>query len=293
MEDTLIWVDLEDREVGYGEKLKTHQERRLHRAFSVFLVYEGRMLIQKRAKDKYHSGGLWANACCSHPRKGESTEEAVQKRMEFELGISRGSCIPDELFSFVYYAPFQELSEYEFDHVFLADYGGKINCNPEEIDQYQWIEISELEKALLESPEIFCSWFLIAAPRVINFLKKTRPFYFNEGLVSKGQEMISYLSGYIERHFEADLSLDVLAQKVSVSKYHLSREFKKYMGVPPIKYLIAVRLEKAKELLRETEMTITEISEKVGFSDFNNFTNHFKKNVGMTPRSYRSNYYKK
>ena len=90
--DKLIWVDLFDKEIGSGEKLDTHVKNQLHRAFSVFIVYDGKMLIQKRALEKYHSGGLWANACCSHPRWGESLPDAVQKRMEEELGILQGSC---------------------------------------------------------------------------------------------------------------------------------------------------------------------------------------------------------
>ena len=84
--DKLIWVDLFDNEIGSGEKLETHVKNQLHRAFSLFIIHDGKMLIQKRALEKYHSGGLWANACCSHPRWGESLTDAVQKRMEEELG---------------------------------------------------------------------------------------------------------------------------------------------------------------------------------------------------------------
>ena len=101
--DKLIWVDLFDNEIGSGDKLETHVKNQLHRAFSPFIVHDGKMLIQKRALEKYHSGGLWANACCSHPRWGESLLDAVQKRMEEELGIPQGSCEPKELFAFNYF----------------------------------------------------------------------------------------------------------------------------------------------------------------------------------------------
>lgn len=288
MEDMLVWVDFNDQETGYGGKLQTHQEKRLHRAFSVFVVHEGKMLIQKRAEGKYHSAGLWANACCSHPRKGEMLPEAVSRRMKEELGIAEDSCHPEELFSFIYYAPLGELCEYELDHVFLADYGGEIQCHPDEIAEFRWLELAELEKEMLEHPEKFCVWFLIAAPEVLRLLKRKKKYYREEDEVTKGEETILYLREYMERHLSEDLSLDVLAQKASMSKYHLSREFKKYTGCSPIKYLITLRLDKAKALLAETEMTITEIAEKVGFSDLNNFTNHFKKQTGMTPRNYRS-----
>ena len=102
-EDKLIWVDLNDREFGQGEKLDTHKRNILHRAFSVYLYSNGKILIQQREKNKYHSGGLWANSCCSHPRKGEELMEAAHRRMEEELGIKSGTCDLKEIDSFVYF----------------------------------------------------------------------------------------------------------------------------------------------------------------------------------------------
>ena len=169
--DRLIWVDLFDNEIGSGEKLETHVKNQLHRAFSVFIVYDGKMLIQKRALGKYHSGGLWANACCSHPRWGESLEDAVSKRLEEELGIPKGSTLPKELFSFNYFTQYDGLSEYEIDHVFLSDYHGDIQVDPDEIMESRWIALDDLQKELEEKPETFSTWFLIAAPRVIAYVK--------------------------------------------------------------------------------------------------------------------------
>lgn len=168
MSEQLIWVNLQDEEIGSGEKLETHQNNQLHRAFSVFVTDGDKMLIQKRAKDKYHSGGLWANACCSHPRKGEQLEEAVPRRLKEELGIA---CEVEELFSFVYFQQYEGLSEYEYDHVFLTSYQGEVQPNPEEIEQIRWITLTELQQELESHPEQFCSWFLIAAPRVIQMIK--------------------------------------------------------------------------------------------------------------------------
>lgn len=169
--DKLIWVDLFDREIGSGEKLETHVKNQLHRAFSLFIVHDGKMLIQKRALEKYHSGGLWANACCSHPRWGETLIDAVRKRMEEELGIPQGNCCPEELFSFNYFSQYEGLSEYEIDHVFLADYYGEINVDPDEIMELRWIALEDLQKELEEAPQTFSTWFLIAAPRVIEFVR--------------------------------------------------------------------------------------------------------------------------
>ena len=170
--DKLIWVDIFDNEIGSGEKLDTHVKNQLHRAFSVFLVHEGKMLLQRRALEKYHSGGLWANACCSHPRWGEDLEEAVEKRLEEELGILRGSCVLKELFSFNYFSQYEGLSEYEVDHVFLTDYVGDITADPDEIMDLRWISFADLQVELETKPQQFSTWFLIAAPRVLEYLKE-------------------------------------------------------------------------------------------------------------------------
>ena len=178
MQEQLIWVDIFDNEIGCGEKLETHIKEQLHRAFSVFIIHDGKMLIQRRALDKYHSAGLWANACCSHPRKGETLEESVQNRIELELGIPKGSCVPEEKFSFVYYSKYDGLSEYEYDHVLVTDYHGKMTPNPEEIMDVRWIGMEQLKKELEEEPQKFSTWFLIAAPRVLEmYLKNIDPFY--------------------------------------------------------------------------------------------------------------------
>ncbi|MGI6094471.1 MAG: isopentenyl-diphosphate Delta-isomerase [Lachnospiraceae bacterium] len=167
MNENLIWVDLLDQEIGSGEKLETHRKNQLHRAFSVFVINGNKMLIQKRAKGKYHSGGLWANACCSHPRKGETLLEAVPRRMKEELGIC---CDVKEVFSFVYFQQYEGLSEYEYDHVYLTEYAGEVHPDTEEIEEIRWIAIQDLQKELETHPEQFCAWFLIAAPRVLHLL---------------------------------------------------------------------------------------------------------------------------
>ena len=170
--DKLIWVDLFDNEIGSGEKLETHVKNQLHRAFSLFIVYDGKMLIQKRALGKYHSGGLWANACCSHPRFGESLPDAVQKRMEEELGIAKGSCEPEELFWFNYFSHSEGLSEYDIDHVFLTDYHGEMNPDPDEIMELRWVSLEDLKREMEDVPQTFSTWFLIAAPRVMEYVYK-------------------------------------------------------------------------------------------------------------------------
>ena len=173
MSDELILVDLFDRETGSGEKLAVHRNRQLHRAFSVFIRDgSGRLLLQRRARGKYHSGGLWANACCSHPRKGESLLPAACRRLGEELGVPVQETDLRELFSFVYYAPFGRLSEYEYDHVLLLTHGGPFSPDPGEIEELRWISPEALMEELSRTPEHFCAWFLTAAPRVLSILKE-------------------------------------------------------------------------------------------------------------------------
>ncbi|WP_194608630.1 isopentenyl-diphosphate Delta-isomerase [Clostridium vitabionis] len=175
MREEIILVDPYDHEIGTCEKITAHRERRLHRAFSLFVADgSGSLLIQRRAAGKYHSAGLWCNACCSHPRKGEMLPEAVSRRAAEELGISAFPLgEPEEIFSFVYYADYGELAEYEYDHVFLARLGRDtvFHPAPEEIGELTWISFSALERALLEHPYRFAAWFLTAAPRVMAMLR--------------------------------------------------------------------------------------------------------------------------
>lgn len=165
----VILVDLNDNPVGKMEKIEAHEKPVLHRAFSIFLINENKILIQKRAKTKYHSAGLWANACCSHPETNDIFKEA-QSRLFEELGIKEQINLK-ELYSFVYFAKLENLFEYELDHVLVGNYEGKIEINEEEAEEYMWVTVESLEKELIKNPKKFAPWFLICAPKVIKYLK--------------------------------------------------------------------------------------------------------------------------
>lgn len=168
----IILVNEQDEQTGTGEKMDVHFKALLHRAFSVFIFNEkGEMLLQRRALSKYHSGGLWTNACCSHPRPGETTMAGAQRRLKEELGFS----VPlTKIFDFIYKAPFNNgLTENEFDHVFIGKYNRTITANPEEVMDYCYKPMEEIKSELFLSPEKFTAWFHIAFPRIETFFSHT------------------------------------------------------------------------------------------------------------------------
>ena len=167
----VILVDIHDNDIGVSEKINAHEKALLHRAFSLFVVYNGKMLIQQRALHKYHSPGKWANACCSHPWRGNTLEECVITRTKEELGIDIS--YPKKLFDFIYFSEYDNgLCEYELDNVLLVEYNGDVYPNPEEINDIAWIEIDELADDMIRNPKKYSTWFLNCAPRVIKYIKK-------------------------------------------------------------------------------------------------------------------------
>jgi isopentenyl-diphosphate Delta-isomerase len=169
--EELILVDAYDNPIGFETKLGAHENGgKLHRAFSIFIFDSaGRMLLQRRAKRKYHFGGLWTNACCGHPTRGEKLRDAAHARLWQEFGFNTEA---KELFSFVYRASDDEsgLTEYEFDHVFYGQFNGEPRPNPDEIDDWRWVDLTELLADLESNAHAYTPWFKIALPRVIENL---------------------------------------------------------------------------------------------------------------------------
>jgi isopentenyl-diphosphate Delta-isomerase len=161
----LILVDEKDQPVGTCEKMEAHQKGLLHRAFSVFLFDRaGRMLLQQRALHKYHSGGLWTNACCSHPFPGEDTLAAATRRLQEEMGFVTPV---EKAFDFTYRAELDNgLTEHEFDHVFVGFYEGEVVPNAQEVMDYCYLSLSEIEKQLDVRSQRYTEWFKIAFPRI-------------------------------------------------------------------------------------------------------------------------------
>jgi len=160
-DERVILVDEQDREVGSSEKLRAHLDGALHRAFSVFVFDAlGRLLLQRRASAKYHSGGLWSNTACGHPRPGEATGAAARRRLREEMNFD---CELRESFAFLYRAELGGgLVEHEYDHVFVGTFAGSPAPDPEEVEDWEWVALDDLRLALRDEPERYSYWLKLA-----------------------------------------------------------------------------------------------------------------------------------
>jgi isopentenyl-diphosphate delta-isomerase len=168
-DDHVILVDESDQPVGFERKLAAHEDGgKLHRAFSIFIFNAaGEMLLQRRADGKYHFGGLWTNACCSHPRRGETLLDSAHARLRHEFGFD----VPlEERFSFVYRAAdaASGLTEHEFDHVLVGRFEGTPLPNPEEVGAWRWVEPRALLDDVDRFPERYTPWFKLVLHRVLD-----------------------------------------------------------------------------------------------------------------------------
>ena len=153
----VILVDEDDCQIGTMEKMEAHRKGLLHRAFSVLLFNsKGELLLQKRAKTKYHSGGLWTNSCCSHPFPDENVEVAANRRLKEELGID---VQPKFLYKFIYKVNLDtDLIEHEVDHVLMALFDGEPTINEEEVEDWKYVYITELLRDVQLNPNAYTPW---------------------------------------------------------------------------------------------------------------------------------------
>jgi isopentenyl-diphosphate delta-isomerase len=161
----VILVDENDQQIGLMEKMEAHEKGLLHRAFSVFIFNdENQLLLQQRAKDKYHSGGLWTNTCCSHPREGESLLDAGKRRLHEEMGFS---CPIETVFSFIYKAELDNnLIEHELDHVLIGNYNEAPKPNPDEVMDWKYVDLEWVVEDMKANPENYTAWFRIVFDNV-------------------------------------------------------------------------------------------------------------------------------
>ena len=156
--DNVILVDEQDNVIGTMEKMEAHRKGVLHRAFSILIFNsKGELLLQKRSTKKYHSGGLWTNACCSHPMPDESMRDATRKRLMHEMGIELQ---PEFAYKFIYETKLDKnLIEHELDHVFTGIFDGNPTINLEEVDDWKFMSIHSIRREIKAQPELYSSWF--------------------------------------------------------------------------------------------------------------------------------------
>jgi isopentenyl-diphosphate delta-isomerase len=159
-QEYVILVNEHDQVLGQMEKIEAHEKAILHRAFSVFILNnKNEIMLQQRAKSKYHSPLLWTNTCCSHQRINETNIEAGKRRLQEEMGFQTEL---KELFHFIYKAPFDNgLTEHELDHVMIGYFNDEPQINPEEVESWQWLSVEAIKEDMQINPNNFTVWFKI------------------------------------------------------------------------------------------------------------------------------------
>jgi isopentenyl-diphosphate delta-isomerase len=170
MEENVILVNEHDEQIGVMPKLEAHEKALLHRAFSVFILNDkNEIMLQQRARHKYHSPLLWTNTCCSHQREGETSIEAGSRRLFEEMGVKTEL---KELFNFIYKAPFDNgLTEHELDHVMIGYYNSEPNINTEEAESWKWMDIDDIKTDMAANPGMYTVWFKIIFDEFYHFLE--------------------------------------------------------------------------------------------------------------------------
>jgi isopentenyl-diphosphate delta-isomerase len=156
--EQVILVDTDDREIGSMEKMQAHRLGKLHRAFSILVFNsKGELMLQKRAKTKYHSGGLWTNTCCSHPKPGEPIQQTMRRKLRQEMGIEVDLRFR---FKFIYKVDLENnLIEHEIDHVFVGTYDGPPVLNKHEAEDWRFDSMSKIRGEINREPDNFTAWF--------------------------------------------------------------------------------------------------------------------------------------
>ncbi len=170
-EEHVVLVNTLDQDQGTMEKMEAHRAGQLHRAFSVFILNSrGELLLQQRALHKYHSGGLWTNTCCSHPRTGENVVDAGKRRLVEEMGMR---CQISKGFDFIYRSELDGgLVEHEFDHVLFGISDVAPQPNADEVADFRYVAFDQIRSEMAEKPERFTTWFRICFERAADHLGK-------------------------------------------------------------------------------------------------------------------------
>lgn len=167
--ENVVLVNTKNEVLGEMEKMEAHRKGLLHRAFSVFVFNSSNeLLMQKRASSKYHSGGLWTNTCCSHPRLNETILDAGKRRLQEEMGFSTELT---EMFSFIYKADLDnQLIEYEYDFVLIGKFEDNPVINLDEVEDFAYWNMDFIELDMEQNPKKYTEWFKICFPKLKEML---------------------------------------------------------------------------------------------------------------------------
>jgi isopentenyl-diphosphate delta-isomerase len=167
--ENVVLVNTKNEVLGEMEKMEAHRKGLLHRAFSVFVFNSANeLLMQKRASSKYHSGGLWTNTCCSHPRYQENIIDAGKRRLIEEMGFSTDLT---EMFSFIYKADLDnQLIEHEYDYVLIGKFDDEPNINLDEVEDFAYWNMDFIELDMQQNPKKYTEWFKICFPKLKEML---------------------------------------------------------------------------------------------------------------------------
>ena len=170
-EEKVVLVAADDNQIGLMPKMEAHLKGKLHRAFSIIIFNSDRkILLQKRASTKYHTPNLWSNTCCSHQREDEENIEAGKRRLNEEMGFVTNLY---NFSSFIYRVEFSNgLIEHENDHIMLGIFDGTPKPNPNEVDEWKWIDIDILIEDMQINPDHYTAWFMIIMNNYYESLKK-------------------------------------------------------------------------------------------------------------------------
>jgi isopentenyl-diphosphate delta-isomerase len=173
--EPLILVDADDNVTGYETKVNAHLgDGILHRAFSIFLFTDDdRVLLQQRSGTKPLWPLYWSNSCCSHPRKGETYEQAVHRRLREELAVDADLIY---LYKFKYQAGYGEIgAEHELCSVFVGKIPApvRIDVNPSEIAAWQWMPAADVDRMIVEQPDLVTPWFVMEWRRLRSEFRDT------------------------------------------------------------------------------------------------------------------------
>lgn len=160
-EEQVVLVDEQCNELGLMPKLEAHEKGILHKAISIIIFNsKGEMLVTQRAFTKYHWAGIWSNTCCSHPREGESFNDAAHRRLQEELGFETPLT---EAFHFIYKATDEAtgLIEHEYDTVYTGNFNDAFQFNKEEINDVRWMKVEDLLADIESNSAQYSFWFKI------------------------------------------------------------------------------------------------------------------------------------